>query len=110
MATKTAPKATKKKVVKAAAKAKTGLPVPVLRVLKILSASKGGLTRPKVAEKVSKMGIACFNGRISNETKTYAMLTVGGYAKAVDLVDKASGINETVYVATAKGKAEAAKK
>lgn len=109
--------AAKTKVVKnakaknaAPAKAATGLPKPALRVLKIIAASKGGLTRPKVAEKVSKMGIACYNGRISNETLTYKMLVDGGYVKPVDVKDETAGINETVYVALAKGKAEAAKK
>lgn len=117
MAAKTATtpsKAAKAKAAKAKAakadKAKAGLTTPELRVLKIIAKSKGGLTRPKVAAAVAKLGIACYNGRISNETLTYAALTDGGYLKAVHVVDESAGVNEVVYTATAKGKAEAAKK
>ena len=104
---KAKPKAAKKPVKQTAAPSDNGLGKSYLRTLGILAKAKGPMSRARVAAATIKLGIACFGGRISNESATYADLVKGGYVKekTLDIDGKA----ETVYEVTGKGRKAAAK-
>ena len=71
---------------------------PVRQVLGTLAKSKGPLTRKQIAAAVAKAGDAIVNGRISQETVTYAGLVKQKYITEIE------GKSETVYEITAAGR------
>ena len=97
-----APRKNQPKAKKPAKVSNGSLSKAYLRVLGILAKSKGALTRKAIAAAVVKQGVACYNGRISNESQTYADLTSGGYAREQEI--EVDGAKETVYTILAKGK------
>lgn len=99
--TAAAPKAKKAAAPKAVA-SNGDLTKAELRVVSVIAKAKGPLTRKQVAGAVAKLGIACYNDRISNESKTYAKLIAGGYVKQDTL--EIDGVKEVVHSITAKGK------